>query len=45
MDHARPLGSLVGGFTFAGLALYMSYKPRPAPEAPPLAVRSQVPAE
>jgi len=39
------LGNLVGGFTFTGLALYMTYKPRPTPEAAPLAVRSQVPAE
>src|SRR5262245_12618785 len=39
------LGNLVGGFTFTGLALYMTYKPRPAVEAAPLAVRTQVPAE
>ena len=39
------LGNLVGGFTFTGLALYMTYKPRSGAEAAPLAVRTQVPAE
>jgi formate/nitrite transporter FocA (FNT family) len=39
------LGHLVGGFTFTGLALYMTYRPRPAAEAVPIAVPSQVPAE
>jgi formate/nitrite transporter len=39
------LGNLVGGFTFTGLALYTTYKPRAAAEAAPLTVPSQVPAE
>ncbi len=39
------LGNLVGGFTFTGLALYMTYRPRPAADPAPLAARSHVPAE
>jgi formate transporter len=39
------LGNLVGGFTFTGLALYMTYRPRAASEAVPIAVPTQVPAE
>ncbi len=39
------LGNLVGGFMFTGLAIYMTYKPRPAVDPAPLTVRSQVPAE
>jgi formate/nitrite transporter FocA (FNT family) len=39
------LGNLVGGFVFTGLAIYATYKPRPAAEPARLAVPSQVPAE
>ena len=39
------LGNLVGGFTFTGLALYMTYRPKPAAAPAPLAARAQVPAE
>jgi formate/nitrite transporter len=39
------LGNLVGGFTFTGLALYTTYKPRTGAEPAPLTVPSQVPAE
>ena len=39
------LGNLVGGFTFTGLALYATYKPRPAAAPAPLAAQAQVPAE
>jgi formate/nitrite transporter len=39
------LGNLVGGFMFTGLAIYMTYKPRPASKPAPLTVPSQVPAE
>jgi formate/nitrite transporter len=39
------LGNLVGGFTFTGLAIYMTYKPRPAPAPAPLTAPTQVPAE
>ena len=39
------LGNLVGGFVFTGLAIYMTYKPRPAPEPVRVATASQVPAE
>lgn len=38
------LGNLVGGFTFTGLALYITHKPRASAPAP-LAAPSQVPAE
>ena len=38
------LGNLVGGFTFTGLALYITHKPRTAAPAP-LTAPSQVPAE
>ncbi len=38
------LGNLVGGFMFTGLAIYMTYKPRPAPD-PARAAPSRVPAE
>jgi len=39
------LGNLVGGFTFTGLALYLTYRPKPAAEPASLAIRPQVPAE
>jgi formate transporter len=39
------LGNLVGGFTFTGLAIYMTYKPRPASAPAPLTAPTQVPAE
>jgi formate/nitrite transporter len=39
------LGNLVGGFVFTGLAIYATYKPRPAAEPARMAVPSQVPAE
>jgi formate/nitrite transporter len=38
------LGNLVGGFTFTGLALYITHKPRASAPAP-LVAPSQVPAE
>jgi formate/nitrite transporter len=38
------LGNLVGGFTFTGLALYMTHRPRKAQPAP-LTAPTQVPAE
>jgi formate/nitrite transporter FocA (FNT family) len=39
------LGNFVGGFFFTGLAIYMTYRPKPAPA--PVRVRSAsgVPAE
>jgi hypothetical protein len=39
------LGNIVGGFVFTGLALYLTYKPRPTPESSPLPVPTRVPAE
>ena len=39
------LGNLVGGFTFTGLAIYMTYKPRAASTAVPAPTPSGVPAE
>ena len=39
------LGNLIGGFVFTGLAIYTTYKPAAAVDAPPLAVPSRVPAE
>jgi len=39
------LGNLVGGFTFTGLAIYLTYKPRAASAPAPLAAPAQVPAE
>src|SRR3954462_3696882 len=39
------LGNFVGGFLFTGLALYVTYKPRPAAEPARMTVPSQVPAE
>jgi formate transporter len=39
------LGNLVGGFMFTGLAIYMTYKPRPSSVPGPLTAPSQVPAE
>ena len=39
------LGNLVGGFTFTGLALYVTYKPRSAAAPAPLVAPGQVPAE
>ena len=39
------LGNLVGGFVFTGLAIYTTYKPAAAADAPSLAVPSRVPAE
>ena len=38
------LGNLVGGFTFTGLALYMTYKPR-TPAKVPAPTPVGVPAE
>jgi formate/nitrite transporter FocA (FNT family) len=37
------LGNLVGGFVFTGLALYLTYRPRPASEL--VRAATQVPAE
>ncbi len=37
------LGNLVGGFVFTGLAIYVTYKPRPAADS--VRVVAQVPAE
>ena len=39
------LGNIVGGFVFTGLAIYLTYKPRPTPEETPLPVPTRVPAE
>ncbi len=39
------LGNLVGGFTFTGLAIYMTYKPKPVLDAARGAAPSGVPAE
>ena len=39
------LGNLVGGFTFTGLAIYMTYKPRSASTTVPAPTPSGVPAE
>jgi formate/nitrite transporter len=39
------LGNIVGGFVFTGLAIYLTYKPRPVPEDSPLPVPTRVPAE
>jgi len=39
------LGNLVGGFTFTGLAIYATYKPRPAMELARGPVPTGVPAE
>ena len=39
------LGNLVGGFIFTGLALYATYKPRPADDPAPRPVATQIPAE
>jgi formate/nitrite transporter FocA (FNT family) len=39
------IGNLVGGFTFTGLAIYLTYKPRPAPRPVPLTAPAHVPAE
>jgi hypothetical protein len=39
------LGNIVGGFVFTGLAIYLTYKPRPAPEVSPMPKPTQVPAE
>ena len=39
------LGNLVGGFTFTGLAIYMTYKPRAVAAPAPLTAPTQVPAE
>jgi hypothetical protein len=39
------LGNIVGGFVFTGLAIYLTYKPRPTPEDSPLPVPTRVPAE
>ncbi len=39
------LGNLVGGFTFTGLALYVTYKPRPAVEIARGPTPTGVPAE
>ena len=39
------LGNIVGGFVFTGLAIYLTYKPRPAARAAPMSLPTQVPAE
>jgi formate/nitrite transporter len=39
------LGNLVGGFTFTGLAIYMTYKPRPSPTKVLAPTPTGVPAE
>jgi formate transporter len=39
------LGNIVGGFVFTGLAIYLTYKPRPSPKASPVSVATRVPAE
>jgi formate/nitrite transporter FocA (FNT family) len=39
------LGNLVGGFTFTGLAIYTTYKPRPLAELARSPVPTSVPAE
>ena len=39
------LGNIVGGFVFTGLAIYLTYKPRPTSEASPVPMATQVPAE
>jgi formate transporter len=39
------LGNLVGGFTFTGLAIYMTYKPKPAPAKILAPTPTGVPAE
>ena len=39
------LGNIVGGFVFTGLAIYLTYKPRPAARAAPVSLPVQVPAE
>ena len=39
------LGNIVGGFVFTGLAIYLTYKPRPSPEVSPVPMPTQVPAE
>jgi formate transporter len=44
-DWWLTLGNIVGGFVFTGLAIYLTYKPRPAPEDSALPVPTRVPAE
>ena len=39
------LGNLVGGFTFTGLAIYITYKPKPSPAKIPAPTPAGVPAE
>ena len=39
------LGNIVGGFVCTGLALYLTYKPRPTPEVSPVPTPTQVAAE
>jgi formate/nitrite transporter FocA (FNT family) len=39
------LGNIVGGFVFTGLAIYLTYKPRPAARAVPVSLPTPVPAE
>ena len=39
------LGNLIGGFVFTGLALYLAYRPAPAPERSPAHAPAQLPAE
>ena len=39
------LGNLVGGFTFTGLAIYMTYRPKPAPATIMAPTPTGVPAE
>jgi formate transporter len=39
------LGNIVGGFVFSGLAIYATYKPRPASDLARVVAPTQVPAE
>ena len=39
------LGNIVGGFVCTGLAIYLTYRPRPTREVSALSVATQVPAE
>src|SRR5262249_33012459 len=44
-EHAvvNTLGNIVGGFVFTGLALYLTYKPRPTPELSPVPMLRRFP--
>jgi len=39
------LGNIVGGFVCTGLAIYLTYRPRPTREVSALSIATQVPAE